>query len=117
LNPEIFINSDDAAAWLKFDRENPSFYPMFERFAREAINHGHTRLSAWLIVNRIRWETNVVARKDDGYKISNGLIAFYSRMWSNDHPNHPNFFQQKTMKTAPFDDLFVARAAERRTQS
>ena len=114
MNPENFVNSDDAAVWLKFDRENPLFYPMFERFAREAINHGHTRLSAWLIVNRIRWETSIVARKDDGYKISNGLIAFYSRMWSSNHTNHPNFFRQKTMKVMPLNALFVARAEERK---
>jgi hypothetical protein len=114
LDPENFVNSDDAAVWLKFDRENPLFYPMFERFAREAINHGHTRLSAWLIVNRIRWETSIVARKDDGYKISNGLIAFYSRMWSSNHTNHPNFFRQKTMKVMPLNALFVARAEERK---
>ena len=114
MDPENFVNSDDAAVWLKFDRENPLFYPMFERFAREAINHGHTRLSAWLIVNRIRWETSIVARKDDGYKISNGLIAFYSRMWSSNHTNHPNFFRQKTMKVMPLNALFVARAEERK---
>lgn len=115
--PEAFANSEDALLWLAFDRANPKFYPVFSRFAREAVSYGHTRLSAWLIVNRIRWETNIVARGEGGYKISNGLIAFYARAWSNDHKQHPNFFQQKTMNIEPPNALFTARALERQQEA
>ena len=115
-DPAIYVNSDEALAWLMFDRDNPAFYPLFKKFATEAIRHGNSRLSAWLIVNRIRWETNIIAR-GEGYKICNNLIAFYSRLWSIDHKQFPNFFQRKAMKVKPADELFEARLAERRKWS
>lgn len=53
----------------------------------------------------------------EGYKICNNLIAFYSRLWSIDHKQFPNFFQRKAIKVKPADELFEARLAERRKWS
>tara|TARA_R110000787_G_scaffold89941_1_gene190389 strand:- start:160 stop:471 length:312 start_codon:yes stop_codon:yes gene_type:complete len=83
--------------WWNWHKENPEFYSMFEDFTFQAINRGHKRLSAWLIVNRIRWETMIVTTGDD-YKISNDYIAFYSRLFMHDHPEYKGFFKTKTMK-------------------
>ena len=80
-----------------FNRDNPEVYELFKRFTFQAINRGHTRLSAWMIANRIRWETQIETVNDD-YKISNDYIALYSRKFMKDYPEHDGFFRIKPMK-------------------
>ena len=80
-----------------FNRDNPEVYELFKRFTFQAINKGHTKLSAWMIANRIRWETQIETVNDD-YKISNDYIALYSRKFMKDHPEHDGFFKTKLMK-------------------
>ena len=87
--------------WWKWHNENPEFYKLFERFTFEAIRNGHPRLSAWLIVNRIRWETMIVTTGSD-FKISNDFIAFYSRYFMHKNPQYLGFFKTRPMKNAEF---------------
>lgn len=77
--------------------ENPEVYDLFCRFTFEAISKGHKRLSAWMIANRIRWETSVVTVGDD-YKISNDFIALYARKFMEDYPKYDGFFKTKATK-------------------
>jgi hypothetical protein len=83
--------------WWRWHNANPQVYELFERFTNEAINNGHTRLSAWLIVNRIRWETMVETKGDD-FKISNDFIAYYARLFMAYNPQHEGFFKTRPMK-------------------
>jgi hypothetical protein len=83
--------------WWDWHRANPSVYEYFERFTFEAIERGHKKLSAWLIVNRIRWETAVVTSGGD-FKISNDFIAYYARLFMHKHPQHRGFFRTRPMK-------------------
>ena len=83
--------------WWNWHRENPHVYALFERFTFEAIRLGHKRLSAWLIVNRIRWETSVVTSGGD-FKISNDFIAYYARLFMHNHPQYLGFFKTKALK-------------------
>ena len=83
----------------KWDVENPEVYELFKRFTFEAINKGHTKLSAWMIANRIRWETSIVTTGND-YKISNDFIALFARKFMEDYPLHDGFFRTKQMKRA-----------------
>lgn len=76
--------------------KNPIVFQLFEKFTLQAIGYGKTKSSAWLIVNRIRWETSIVTRGDD-FKISNDFIAMYSRMFMEKHPEHAGFFTTKRM--------------------
>ena len=80
-----------------FHKKNPEVYELFKKFTFDAINRGHTRLSAWMITNRIRWETQIETVNDD-YKISNDYIALYSRKFMKDYPQHNGFFKIKEMK-------------------
>jgi hypothetical protein len=66
----------------KFDRENPAIWKLFEEFAKQCACAGHVTLSASLITERIRWETTVVTRSDDGFKICNNHRAYYARKWN-----------------------------------
>lgn len=83
--------------WWEWHKENPHVYDMFERFTLDAIAKGHKRLSAWLIVNRIRWETMVETQGDD-FKISNDFIAYYARLFMHNHPEHQGFFKTKQLR-------------------
>jgi hypothetical protein len=88
--------------WWQWHLDNLDVYRLFEGFADEARNCGHARLSAWLIVNRIRWETTVVTRGDD-FKVSNDFIGFYARLYMGKDPTvRGGFFQIRPMKGEDF---------------
>ncbi len=78
----------------KYDRENPIVWELFVRFAKEARDAGHTRLSGWLIVNRIRWETAVKTR-DPEFKVPNNCISFYARKLMATNPEFKGFFSTR----------------------
>lgn len=84
----------------QYHKNNPQVYELFKRFTFMAIKRGHNRLSAWMIANRIRWETSIETFSVDEYKISNDYIALYARMFMQDHPQYNGFFKTKEMKRA-----------------
>lgn len=83
--------------WLEWDENNPEFWNLFVKFTNQAISKGHKKLSAWLIINRIRWETTVETTGNP-YKISNNFIAFFSRKFMKQYPQYDGFFKTKKMK-------------------
>ena len=83
--------------WWEWHKQNPHVYELFEKFTLDAISKGHERLSAWLIVNRIRWETAVETRGDD-FKISNDFIAYYARLFMHNHPRYEGFLKTKQLR-------------------
>ena len=95
--------------WLDWHAANPHVYELFKHFTFEAIGKGHKRLSAWLVVNRIRWETTVETSGDD-FKLSNDFIAYYARLFMDDFPEHRGFFRTKPLKEERSDSLQQAAA-------
>jgi hypothetical protein len=83
--------------WLEWHRSNPQVYELFKEFTFQAIRRGHRRLSAWLVVNRIRWETAVETSGGD-FKISNDFIAYYARLFMDENPDFRGFFRTKPLK-------------------
>lgn len=83
--------------WLDWHAANQHVYELFKQFTFEAIDKGHRRLSAWLVVNRIRWETTVETNGGD-FKISNDFIAYYARLFMDEHPKFRGFFRTKPLK-------------------
>ena len=73
----------------EFHRDNPQVWRLWIRFALDMIRAGHDVLSCQLIVERIRWETDVVTRSDDPFKINNNHRPFYARMWNRMFPHLP----------------------------
>jgi hypothetical protein len=69
-------------AFKRFDQENPSIWTLFTRFAYDAANAGYATLSANFIFERIRWETTVVTRSTDEFKLNNNHRAYYARKWN-----------------------------------
>jgi len=70
---------------------------LFKEFTFTAISRGHKKLSSEMIINRIRWETNIMTNDKD-YKINNNYKPFYSRMFMSEHPEYENFFYKRTSK-------------------
>jgi len=83
--------------WWEWHKANPDVWTLFERFSLEAIQRGRNKISHWLIINRIRWETAIVTTGKD-FKISNDYIAFYARLWIAKYPQHKDLFTIKKMK-------------------
>jgi len=94
---EVLVESELGRRWISWNEENPEFYRLFEKFTFQAISRGHSRLSGWLIANRVRWETTVVTTGDD-YKISNDFIALFTRFFMVQNPEYIGFFRTKKMK-------------------
>ena len=84
----------------QFHNDNPHVYTLFKRFTFMAIGRGHQRLSAWMIANRIRWETQIETISVEDYKLSNDYIALYARKFMKDYPEFDGFFRIKEMKRA-----------------
>jgi hypothetical protein len=82
--------------WWEWHKANPDVWKYFERFSMEAVSKGRKKISHWLIINRIRWEVNIVTTGED-FKISNDYIAFYARLWKAKHPEHKDLFTTKRM--------------------
>ena len=78
--------------------ENPHVYRLFKRFTFQALmKRRHKHLGAWLVVNRIRWETSIETTGED-FKISNDFIAYYARLFMAQHPEHKGLFRTKPLK-------------------
>jgi len=94
---EVMCESALGRDWLRWHKNNPDFFTLFERFTADAISRGHKNLSGWLIANRVRWETSVVTKGNE-YKISNNFIALFARLYMVRHQQYVGFFRTKRMK-------------------
>jgi hypothetical protein len=90
--------SDLEAQFAEFHAENPEVYRLFDRFTYDVIKRGLTHYSADAIMHRVRWFTTVETSDVEGYKINNNWVAFYSRLWMRDHPEHEGFFETRVQK-------------------
>jgi hypothetical protein len=96
---DVADEDDLKKRWWSWHKKNPHVWRLFEKFTMIAIGRGHKNLSAWLIVNRIRWETSIETEGED-FKISNDFIALYARYFMHKHPQYSGFFRTKQMKRA-----------------
>lgn len=87
-----------AEKFQEFDSNNPGIYFMFKRFAKDLIGIGRKKLSAALIIERIRWEVAISTVSDDVFKVSNNHTAFYARKFMNDFPEHGEIFRTREQK-------------------
>jgi hypothetical protein len=80
---------------------NPHVPKLFESYTLIAISRGAKRLSAWLVVNRLRWEVEFETKGTDIYdskfKISNDYIAYLARDFMAKYPEHNGLFKTKEM--------------------
>ena len=84
------VHTDLTARFEAFDAENPQVYDLFKQFSFELIATGKKKSSAWLIANRLRWETAIKTTGDD----------FKIRKFMRNYPIYHGFFVTKPMKRA-----------------
>ena len=94
--------------WWKWSKQNPHVWDLFEKYTFQAIESGLTSYSHWFIVNRIRWDFEVVTKSGE-FKISNNYIAFYARLFHAYHPQHSGFFTIKPFKEEKMIEELSAR--------
>jgi hypothetical protein len=84
--------------FLQYFADNQDIWRAFRAYAAEMQNAGRAVGSAWLIVNRIRWDYYLEAVDDNAdFKISNEYIALFARLYM-EIKNCPHFFRTKLRK-------------------
>ncbi|MBC8324318.1 MAG: hypothetical protein H8E27_01655 [Verrucomicrobia subdivision 3 bacterium] len=84
-------NTPNAMAWASYHQAHPEVYRRFIQFTLEVIEAGREHYSAQAIIERIRWETEIQGGGE--FKLPNAHVAFYSRLFMEDHPMHDGFFR------------------------
>lgn len=100
--------SQRKSEWWKWNKQNPHVWDLFEKYTFQAIESGLTSYSHWFIVNRIRWDFEVVTKSGE-FKISNNYIAFYARLFHAYHPKYSGFFTIKPFKEEKIIEELSAR--------
>ena len=77
----------------KFHKEHPEVWDLFCKFAFEKIKQGHNYYGAKSVMERVRWETSAGGKSP---KINNNYVAFYSRRFSENHPEYSEFFRTRS---------------------
>lgn len=72
---------------------NPHIYTMFCRYAIQAAAV-RKHYSAKIIFHRMRWHTDIEERGSQ-FKIDDGWISHYARLFIEDHPQHSGFFETR----------------------
>lgn len=83
--------------WWEFHKDNPKVYKLFCKFTHEAIEAGCKNFGTNAIIERIRWETNVVTRSDDEFKINNNHAPYYARLFMHYNPEYEGFFRTRQL--------------------
>ena len=74
-----------------YNAENPEIYKLFSMYALQLIAIGTMNLSAYLIYERMRWESLVGG--NDGYKLNNNYRPYYARLFMQDNPEYEGYFE------------------------
>ena len=95
-------------AFDEFHALNPKVYIEFIRFANEASRRGKKKLSAKLIINRIRWEiwlpTVEPTLFNDGgemkaWKLNDAYSSRYARLFADDFPEHESKLEFRELRS------------------
>jgi hypothetical protein len=80
----------DAHAFLK---RNPDFWDEFCRRAFLIRKRGHKHYSAMVVVQNIRWHTDLGDCKD--FKINNNYTPIFARVFNSSYPELNDFFKTR----------------------
>lgn len=90
--------------WWSWHNENPHVWELFKRFTFQAINAGYKRYSSRVIIERIRWHTEIET-KGDQFKMCNNHTPYYARYFHHCYPEHDGFFKIKELTSEKSVDL------------
>lgn len=91
------IDSKLVDKFIEFHLTNQAVFEKFKTLASLMRGRGRPKYSAWVIVNKIRWDYDI-----DGpgglFKINNDFIALYSRLLIASDNSFSDFFELRSMK-------------------
>lgn len=73
-----------------YHAENLHIYAAFKSYAFQLIAAGAQQLSAYLIFERMRFESLISG--NDGYKLNNNYRPYYARLFMQDYPEYEGIF-------------------------
>jgi hypothetical protein len=85
------------AAFQAFHAEHPEVYRKFCDYADEVIGRGFKQFSSDAIFHRVRWFMKVEGGRKL-FEINNNHTPYYARMWMQEHPQWPKFFELRHVK-------------------
>lgn len=80
-----------------YHAENPHIYAAFKSYAFQLIAAGAQQLSAYLIFERMRFESLVSG--NDGYKLNNNYRPYYARLFMQDYSEYEGIFCLRTTQS------------------
>ncbi|WP_296763725.1 hypothetical protein [Sediminimonas sp.] len=98
--------------FLKFHRQHPEVYRLFDLFAGQLVAAGHKRGSSKAIIERIRWETHVKTAGEP-VKINNNYTSRYAHLWEDENPRFKGFFRTRKLAEAAINSVDVPAAEVR----
>ena len=86
----------------EYHRANPRVWRLLVRYAFEALDAGVRHIGIGFLIERVRWEEEVV-RRTDGYKINNNHRSFYARRLMRKYPELRGMFsvREQTSRRKP----------------
>ena len=92
----------DTRLWREFrefDDQNPHIWQEFEKRTLKALNKGHKKLGAKLVIETIRWDEMVERPQNDTYKICNNHHAYYARKFLLTYPEFKGIFELRRVRS------------------
>jgi hypothetical protein len=97
------FNNPHIQKLFQYHAANPHIYEMFKRYTFEATRSGYKHFGSQMIIEKIRWETGVVAQNSE-FKIDNNMSPFYARLFMDEFPQHSGLFRTRSSVT---DGAFI----------
>lgn len=86
------------ANFEKHHAANQHIYKAFVRFALYAARR-RDHYSAKMVMYRVRWDTDVEENHPNReFKVDDGWISHYARMFMEDYPEHDGFFETRVRR-------------------
>ena len=86
-------------AFNEFHKENPRIYQYFKNYFMYLHKRkGWQRVSAKLIIERVRWEV-LVKTSDPEFKINNNFTAHYVRLFVKENPQYEKCFEFRKLQS------------------
>ena len=86
-------------AFEDYHYDHPDIYIHFKKFAFDLIATGMKKISAKLIIERVRWEIYMGVTDTDCFKINNVFTSYYARLFVDDYPEHQDKFEFRRLKS------------------
>jgi hypothetical protein len=91
------LNNRHIIAFMLYDQANPGVWTAFVKFAFEMAQK-RKRLSAQLIIERIRWEVAIQTNPVDQFRINNNYAAYYARKFEMFFPGFNGRFEMRVSR-------------------